>query len=94
MKITQELLKEVEIGLEAERFLGTELGKRLIEKAEQEIATAVESLKIIKPTDAEAITELQNAVWRAESFQYWLAELIQGGRNAEEMLIRGDTPDL
>lgn len=74
----------VRIGLmdEAERFLQTPLGRHFIERAEAERDAAVEKLKCADAENPKLIRDLQNRVYRAESIQFWLADLITEGRNA------------
>ncbi len=86
----KELLRTVEIGLDAQQFLGTNIGRYLIERAEGEVAAAIDQLKVIDPDDRAGIQKLQNQIWRAESIQFWLADLIQEGTNAEETLQQID----
>lgn len=83
---TQQLMQEVDLGLQVESFLNGPVGKYLIGRAEDEIAEAVQELKTVVPTDVEKITALQNVVHRAESIQYWLAEAVQAGLNAQQEL--------
>ncbi len=84
---TKKLQGEVALGLEVEGFLTSTVGRYLITRAEVEVQQAVEKLKTVDPTDAKAIQELQNQVYRAESVQYWLAEALQSGDNANAELI-------
>jgi hypothetical protein len=76
-------IEDVEFGVEVEEFLGTRIGKYLVARAEEEIEGALEDLKRCDPEDAKAIRALQTKIYRAESIQYWLAEIIQAGYNAE-----------
>lgn len=83
MNIEQELLKQAAFGIETEAFVLSAMGKYLINRAETEAEVATDALKIVDPTDCKEITRLQAIIWRAESFQRWLAELIQAGNDAE-----------
>jgi len=83
----------VQLGLSAESFLGSPLGKFLVGRAEGEIEEAVEKLKTTDPEDAKAIRDLQNRIYRAESVQYWLAEAIMTGENAQQELLDERTQD-
>lgn len=78
-----ELLGKVSAGIEAERFLESGLGKYIVARAEQERDAAIEKFKTVPPTESVTIRELQNTIWRAESIQSWIAEVIQEGFNAE-----------
>jgi len=88
-----ELTKQVEFGIEAEAFLNTSIGRYLVKRAEDEIADAVEALKTVDCEDTNAVRELQNRIWKAESVQFWIAEIINDGFAAEEMIKSGSTTD-
>lgn len=77
----------IDFGFVVEAFLTSDVGRYLIARAEDEIADAVGKLKTIDPNDAPAIQSLQNIVHRAESIQYWLAEAVQEGMNAQRELM-------
>ena len=80
-------IKTVELGIQSESFLASPLGKYVIGRAESEIAEALERLKILNPfTFPEELRTEQNKIWRAESFQRWIAEAIQDGWQAENAL--------
>ncbi len=86
--LTENLLTEVKLGIEAEYFLRSDLGKYIIKKVNEERENAIEELVKTYPKreGIEKIIELQNAVYRADSLQTWLAEAIQNGFYAEEQL--------
>ena len=86
-----QLYQDVDLGMQAESFLDSPVGKYLIARAEGEVEAAVEELKTVDCTDAKAIQTLQNKVYRAESIQYWLAEAIPAGLNAHDELIDQQT---
>lgn len=86
-KDVRELHKTIDFGFQAEAFLQSDVGKYLIAKAEAEVIEATEALKTVDPTVSDAIRELQNRVYRGESIQYWLAEAIQSGLNAQQEFI-------
>lgn len=81
-----ELVAEAILGKDAEEFLNTELGRYLVGRAEQEAADAMHQLKSVYSWRRKKIQELQNKVWRAESVQQWIADLIISGRQAMETL--------
>jgi hypothetical protein len=76
------LLRDLELGEEARRFLNTTLGKFIVEQAEAEIRDAVIALQIVKPTDDERIRELQNTIKIARSIPDWLDLAMQRGNQA------------
>ena len=85
-----DLLKVAEFGMDVSAFLNGPVGRYLVRRAEAEIEAATEQLKKIDPTDTEGVRRLQNEIYRAEAIQYWLAEAIQEGLNAEETLQQFD----
>lgn len=91
MSDARELWAAVEMGLDAQQFLGSRLGKYLIKRAEDERDDAIDELKGADSDSPRLIRSLQNRIWRAEQFQYWIAELIQSGTLAEEQLKEMDS---
>lgn len=88
-----ELMKRVAMSVEAEQFLGSNLGRYIVERAESERDAAVAGLKEADPENAKLIRELQNRVWRAEEVQFWLADLINDGRNAMHEIQEREAQD-
>lgn len=85
----QALHAEVQLGKEAEQFLRTDVGRYLVERAEEEEREALDKLATVAWWRRRRIQQLQDQVWRARSFQSWLSELIVNGRQAQDHL---DTP--
>lgn len=81
-----QLLRQVELGLDAQRFKDSDIGRELQDRANAEVEAALEQLKTVDPTDAKQITLLQNHIWKAETFLLWINEMVQEGVNAEEQL--------
>jgi hypothetical protein len=77
---------EAAMGRDALDFLKTDLGRYLVGCAKQEAEDATHELKTVWPWRKRRITELQNRIWRAESFSGWLADLILQGKAAEMQL--------
>ncbi len=84
--MSQELYATAIMGKDAEEFIQSQIGQYLIGCAEQEIVEAADQLKRVHPWRTRRIRELQNQVWRAESFQSWLAELVVNGKQALQTL--------
>ena len=82
----QELLAEAMIGKDAEDFIESDIGRYIIGCAEQEVHEAMDQLKRVYPWRRRKIQELQNKIYRAESIQSWLAELIVSGKQALQSL--------
>ncbi len=87
------MLLDVEIGLDARKFLDSRLGKTIIAAAEAQRDDAIAGLKTVDAENPKAVRELQNQLWRAEQFQFWLADLIQAGINAEAQLAEYQSDD-
>lgn len=81
-----QLLETAIFGRQVEGFLGSDLGKYLVLKAETEAEDATEILKKVYPWRRRKIQELQNTIWRAESFQQWLADAVVDGMQATNLL--------
>lgn len=90
IEANKELYAAVEFKMEVEGFLKSKIGKYLIARAEAEREEAIRSLVNVAPVDVHKISELQSTIKRAESIQYWMAELITEGVNAEEQLKAQD----
>lgn len=88
-----DLVKDATFGIEVEAFLHSRMGKFLVEQAESERDAALEEFKTADTADAKEMARLQNRVWRAESFQTWLAEIVQAGWNAEMLMKQQDSTD-
>ena len=88
---TNPLLQQIDLGFQAESFLQSDLGRYLIARAEAEIEAAVEKLKRIDPENSALIRAEQHKIHVAEDIQYWLAEAIQAGYNAQAE-FQGDAP--
>ena len=82
----QELLAEAMIGKDAEDFIESDIGRYIIGCAEQEAKEAMDQLKTVWPWRRRKIQELQNKIYRAESIQSWLAELVVTGKQALQQL--------
>ena len=89
----RELTTTIDFGFQVEAFIKSPIGTFLIARAEGEIEDALEGLKKVSPNDPAAIVDLQNRVYRAESIQYWLAEAIQTGMNAQREFIERERGD-
>lgn len=80
--MNDELIAEALIGDEAEKFLESDLGKCLIGMARQETDAAIFALETVDPENTIEIRRLQNRAWLGRSFEGFVLELIERGRNA------------
>lgn len=87
MTEVEELQRTIAFGLDVEAFVKSPIGVYLADRAESEINDAMEQLKVADPENPKAIRDLQARIWRADSFQRWLAEAIQDGWQAEQAFI-------
>lgn len=86
----RELINQIDFGMQVEAFLGSEVGKYLIGRAEHDVEEATEQLKNADPENPKLIRTLQNKIKCAESIQYWMAEAIQSGHLAQMQLREQD----
>ena len=81
-----ELLSLARMGVDAESFMGTKLGKFLAMKATREIESATADLISADPADLKSNTDLRNQINVAGMFLTWLHESINIGLSAHEQL--------
>lgn len=82
----EELLAEYSLGKDSEEFIESELGRYIIGRVEQDRADAVEKLVSTHPWRRRRIRELQNEIWRCDTFKGWLADCVIRGKQALELL--------
>lgn len=81
-----ELLKQAQLGIEAEAFAVSDIGKYLISRANEELDVAREKLTDVLPTDTDAIIQWQQQAKTAIHFKTWLLQAISDGHYAEREL--------
>lgn len=77
-------------GKEVENFLGGNIGRYLVERAEKQAEEATDLLKKVSPWRRRRIQQLQNRIAVAESVQQWLADAIMDGISATRSLEAND----
>ena len=82
--IPPEVQAEILVGADAEEFVKSELGQKLIEMARMEVDAAALDMKEVDLKDEKKLREIQNRIWRATQFEGWLQEIIFRGREALE----------
>lgn len=80
------ILQQIDLGFQVEAFLQSDIGRYLVQRAEAQVEEAVEKLKRCDPENSAQIRAIQNDIQVAEAIQYWLAEAIQSGLNAQQQL--------
>lgn len=78
----QQLLAESMLGEDIEEWCKSDIGRYLIGRATIEIQDATAKLKTTFPWRWRRIQQLQNEIWRGESFKVWLLQQIRSGRTA------------
>jgi microcompartment protein CcmL/EutN len=88
---TQDIFNAIDFGIEVQAFITSKVGQYLIKRADADVVTALEGLKEVNPSDEREIRSLQTTIKRAESVQYWMAEAIQEGLNAEKLVTESES---
>lgn len=81
-----DLMRAAQLGVEAEAFFRTPVGKYLHAKASSEIAAATELLIDAQPDDEGKNREIRNQIHVGRMFLVWLAEAINVGKAAHEQI--------
>lgn len=84
------LIQKAVFGRQVEEFLNTDIGRFMVTRAEQSAESAMEKLKTCDPRDGKIVQSLQNEIWKAESFQEWMAIAIMDGLRAHKLLEDGE----
>ena len=84
--IDNDLINIARIGIDAEAFAKSDIGKFLIGKAKAEVEAATAELIDAEPGDWKANNDIRNKIHVARMFLVWLDEAIQIGRHAHEQL--------
>jgi hypothetical protein len=87
---TELRIAEVRLGMQAEDFVRSPIGRYLLGRAQIEVDDATTKLKRVSPADTEAVRALQNRVLLMESFGGWIQDAIANGNNAEAQLQHQD----
>lgn len=86
----QELLRMVQLSIEAEQFLSSNLGGYLVEQLIEQRRAALNDLEDVDPFDNKAVRQCQdNARVPALCLQL-IADCIQEGKQAERMLLEAE----
>ena len=76
------LVNAAELGEEAKAFMGSELGKRILELADREVEHALAALGEVDASDAEAVRKLQMEAKFGRAFAQWLLNIVHEGEQA------------
>jgi hypothetical protein len=73
-------------GKEVEIFFNTNLGAYLVQCADVEIEKGTSALKVVEPSDTEAVRKAQNQVRIGEMFKQWIEDAVRAGLQAQTIL--------
>ena len=82
----RELIRLIDMGIQVEAFINSDLGRYLLDRSNAEQKAALEQLGNVDPDGTKAIRRLQFNLQVAAGIQNWLADLVVEARNAEETL--------
>lgn len=80
-------LEVARLGVEAEAFMHSHVGRYLLERADHEIEINMVKLVEVDPGDYKANREIRNKIHVAKMFKDWIAEAIASGRVAHEAMM-------
>jgi len=83
----KDLHRAIDFGFQVQAFLGSDIGKFLIARAEAQVTEATELLKRVNPENPSQIRALQHLVNVGEDIQYWLADAVNAGYAAQDELV-------
>lgn len=86
-------LETAKLGIEAEAFLRSSLGRYMVDRADMEIERAMVELVEADPEDARLNREIRNRIHVAKQIKQWIGEAINSGRVAHENLIEREALD-
>jgi len=86
MNDTDELLSIAMMGIDAESFMLSPLGKFMTKKADDEIASATNELIDADPDDVKRNTELRNRIHVSKMFLVWLRDSVSIGHAAHSQI--------
>ena len=79
--------QKIFLGEKTKEFLSNELGKFLLQKAQEEIDQVIDDFQYVDPHDIKVITQLQTRLRTALSVPQWLEQAISEGRQALDEYI-------
>ena len=80
---TEILWDKAVFGKQVEEFLGSDIGKYLLSKADRELSQAIIALRDCTP---DQLVRFQSDMKRAESIREWLVEAVEEGLRAMNLI--------
>lgn len=81
------LKSRIELGMDAQAFLKSELGRYLLQRSDQDVVEGLRDLRAADPTDTRAVIAAQTKCDVAERWLKWFIDAINTGKNAETNFI-------
>lgn len=87
-EVTQQEYERIKalLGADADMFKRSKLGQYILGITHNAIEVATNQLKKVDPRDHEGIQDLQNQIWKNESFEIFLDDAIHSGNLAMQNL--------
>lgn len=82
LDINNPVVRDAVLGRQVEDFLDSDIGKYLVQRAEEEANEALEELKKVAWWRHNRLKWLQNRIWVTEHFQMWLGQAYREGIQA------------
>ena len=87
-KQDQGVREMIALGVEAKKFLTSDLARYITNSAEAIACGATEKLKVVNPSDTAEIMKLQNIIKRFDHYEACLQELVAAGDSAYQMYLQ------
>lgn len=86
----KKLLAMVEVGIDAEVFLGGNLGGYILQRVMEDREAALNRLEVVDPSNAHEVRKAQDDARVPLMFLQYLNDCIQEGKNAERQLYAAE----
>lgn len=91
--LTDPLVRKAQLGIEAQTFIESNLGKYVIARAEKQIDAANMALSEVDPFDSARVAHLQAKIGVARAAVQWIAEAVNEGYAAENAIHEQEAYD-
>jgi len=81
-----DLFDTAKLGIDAERFISSDVGKYIIAKAEHDANEAINKMKTVNTADSDAVSKIQSDLLIPDKIINWLSEVINEGQACEYQL--------
>lgn len=83
----QDVRETIALGVEAKKFLTSDLARYITNSAEAILLGAAEKLKSVDPHNSQEIARLQNIIKRFDHYEACLEELVTAGDSAYQLYL-------